>query len=548
MPQERKMIRELRLLSSAYTTTGIPPPEEEDDKGSSGEEIFFGHYTLPEIPGRDLKGRITQDDQYPFAGGGNCNVYRGKLTRSDGRKIRVAIKMFRPSDGGSGQLDDIVRRLKREVEVWSKLKHKNILPFIGVCDDLAPTPVLISPFYKFGHVGTYLSKHPHMNRTDIVNGVACGLQFLHDNEVVHGDLKLHNILVDKRGTPCICDFGISKIVNRHGFTTASVGTIPYMAPELFLVIDRDGVEAKPPTTTQKTDIYSFGLLVLEIMTSRPLEERPSRPIITLKALENLRPKRIQYTTETISDEIWQVLEQCWAFEAKIRPSIHEIMLSALCSSIKDSPNIQNSSGHKLRQTLSLDALQVSPLDPVAFSNTSTDSIPSRVESHTSLDPTSTQQANTVDSKHIRLPPVHWRSSGLPLSEFFARYSLNDPTRRSPILSPPSSPTRLQPRYFSPLPTVSQFNFSGNIPKLRKGFWNRRGDHLTEDGFVVYAPLNTTYPSELHNYPDETVGYRDHLGKEVPWSASHVELPESLPRFGQLPLRPYEQFIVYHEFE
>ncbi|KAK6977993.1 hypothetical protein R3P38DRAFT_2747297, partial [Favolaschia claudopus] len=81
---------------------------------------------------------------------------------------------------------------------------------------------------------------------------------------------------------------------------------------------------------------------------------------------------------------------------------------------------------------------------------------------------------------------------------------------------------------------------------RKGFWNRRGDHLTEDGFVVYAPLTTTYPSELHNYPDETVGYRDHLGKEVPWSASHVELPESLPRFGQPPLRPYDQFVVYHE--
>ncbi|KAK7014324.1 glycoside hydrolase family 76 protein [Favolaschia claudopus] len=339
-PRISEIIGRLTKIQHAASTRAEEDPSMEvtifsvgctDDKGSSGEEIFFGHYTLPEIPGRDLKGRITQDDQYPFAGGGNSNVYRGKLTRSDGRKIRVAIKMFRISDDGSGQLDDIVRRLKREVEVWSKLKHKNILPFIGVCDDLAPTPVLISPFYKFGHVGTYLRKHPHMNRMDIVNGVACGLQFLHDNEVIHGDLKLHNVLIDKHGTPCICDFGISKIVNRHGFTTASVGTAPYMAPELFLVIDRDGTEAKQPTTTKKTDIYSFGLLILEIMISRPLEERPSRPIITLKVLENLHPKRIHYASETIPDEMWNILDQCWASEAEIRPSIHEIMVSALFS-------------------------------------------------------------------------------------------------------------------------------------------------------------------------------------------------------------------------
>ncbi|KAK6978010.1 TKL/TKL-ccin protein kinase [Favolaschia claudopus] len=315
--------------ASDEADTCLPRPDEEDDKGSSGEEIFFGHHTLPDVPGRDLKGRIIQDDQYPFAGGGNSNVYRGKLTRSDGRKIRVAIKMFRVSDDGSGHLEEIIRRLKREVDVWSKLKHRNILPFIGVCDDLAPTPVLISPFYKFGHVGTYLRKHPHINRIDIVHGIACGLQFLHVNEVVHGDLKLQNVLVDKRGTPCICDFGISKIINHHGFTTASVGTAPYMAPELFVVIGRDGAQVKVPTTTKQTDMYSFGLLVLEIMTSQPLKGRPSRPVITLNMLENLRPKRIHYDIETITDKIWSILEQCWHPEANDRPSISQILNSAL---------------------------------------------------------------------------------------------------------------------------------------------------------------------------------------------------------------------------
>ncbi|KAF7337062.1 TKL/TKL-ccin protein kinase [Mycena venus] len=248
--------------------------EKQDDKASSGEETASEDPCLPDIPARDLNGRIKQDDQYPFTGGGNSNIYRGKLSRSDGGKIRVAIKMIRVSNDGSGQLEDIMRRLRREVDVWSRLRHKNILPFIGVCDDLGPTPGLISPFYKFGHVGTYLRTHPEVDRKELVRGVASGLEFLHENNIVHGDLKVQNVLVDKHGTPCICDFGISKILNRRGFTTSSVGTAPYMAPELFFVVDGMALE-QSPSTTKSSDVYSFALLVLEILTS--LKEDPANP-------------------------------------------------------------------------------------------------------------------------------------------------------------------------------------------------------------------------------------------------------------------------------
>ncbi|KAF7343893.1 Glycoside hydrolase family 76 protein [Mycena venus] len=243
--------------------TNCIPYDEEDGGASSGEETSFEDTSVPAILGRDLAGRVTQDDQYPFAGGGNSNLYRGKLTCTDGRKIRVAIKLIRLPDGGSGQMENILRRLKREVDVWSRLNHKNVLPFIGICEDIAPWPVLISPYYKFGHVGTYLKKRPSTNRRDLVTGVACGLQYLHAHDIVHGDLKVPNVLVDKRGAPCICDFGISKIVNHQGFTTASVGTVPYMAPELFSVLDGLVQEASSPTTTKSSDVYSFALLVLE---------------------------------------------------------------------------------------------------------------------------------------------------------------------------------------------------------------------------------------------------------------------------------------------
>ncbi|KAJ7500320.1 kinase-like domain-containing protein [Mycena galericulata] len=306
-------------------STGPSSLDEIEKNSSSGEETWFGDSSLTDIHGHGLEGRVTQDDQYPFAGGGNSNIYRGKLARSDGRKIRVAIKMIRVSDDGSGHLDELLRRLRREIDVWKRLRHKNILPFIGVCSNIAPLPVLISPFYKFGHVGTFLKKHPTVDRNDLVCGVASGLQFLHETDVVHGDLKVHNVLVDKRGTPCICDFGISKLIDRRGFTTSSVGTAPYMAPELFFIVDADSWEETSPYTTKSSDVYSFGLLVLEILTAEPPKGRPSKPIVTAKLLATLQPKRSDYDVEKVSNEMWTVLDRCWAFDPQLRPTVTEVV-------------------------------------------------------------------------------------------------------------------------------------------------------------------------------------------------------------------------------
>ncbi|KAF7336052.1 Glycoside hydrolase family 76 protein [Mycena sanguinolenta] len=296
------------------------PRSGEEERSSSGEEIFFGDMSRPDMHGRDLTSRVIQDDKHPFAGGGNANIYRGKLIRSDGRKIRVAIKLLRVSEDAA----DIMRRLKREAEVWSKLKHKNVLPFIGMCNDIAPYPVLISPFYKFGHVETYVTKNPSVDRQALVRGVASGLQYLHENDVVHGDLKVQNVLVDKQGTPCICDFGISKIINRRGFTTSTNGTAPYMAPELFFVIDAKSRDVASPSTTKQSDVYSFALLVLEILTSAPPKGRPKKPIVTLQTWEGLRPKREDYNFNDVPSAMWSVLDRCWAFVPQWRPTIGEV--------------------------------------------------------------------------------------------------------------------------------------------------------------------------------------------------------------------------------
>ncbi|KAJ6610995.1 hypothetical protein B0H10DRAFT_2224460 [Mycena sp. CBHHK59/15] len=129
---------------------------------------------------------------------------------------------------------------------------------------------------------------------------------------------------------------------------------------------------------------------------------------------------------------------------------------------------------------------------------------------------------------------------------------------SPAAALPPAPPSITPPRPNPLPEPPQ-EFGRNpgitLPvqrtppssyrvAMRKGLWNRRGDHLTMDGFVVYAPADRAYPQELRDYPAETVGYRDHLGSEVGYLESRPELPESLPRFGQPPRMPYDKFVVY----
>ena len=109
---------------------------------------------------------------------------------------------------------------------------------------------------------------------------------------------------------------------------------------------------------------------------------------------------------------------------------------------------------------------------------------------------------------------------------------------NPLPTPPQE--RRDPGFSLPPPQQVKPPRGTYRHTVRYGFWNRRGDYLTMDKYVVYAPHNRANPPELEGYPAPTEGYKDHYGNFVKYDPSRRELPESLPRQGLPPVLPYEK--------
>ncbi|CAK5266254.1 unnamed protein product [Mycena citricolor] len=297
------------LASNSLPAGGDVTPGQMSD---IGEELDSSDQLLIASLGTDLAGRIDCVGRFPIGAGGYGQVYRGKL---DGR-FSVAIKwMWSPTC-------DMSRYMRRELEISIGLKHENILPLIGSCR-LDGHPVLITPFMKFGDIWRYLSGNHHkVSGLSLILDVASGLAYLHSHNIVHADLKPSNVLVDKHHRACICDMGISHNPAEHLFTTpTALGSFPHMAPEL-LFLDIHGHGISEMKVTQASDVYSFGIMALEILIGRKLENRSRRGQFYITDQDDLKkrePRRCDYPQ--VPDQIWNILVDCWARNPASRPTI-----------------------------------------------------------------------------------------------------------------------------------------------------------------------------------------------------------------------------------
>lgn len=203
-------------------------------------------------------------DENKLGQGGFGPVYKGQLPSGQD----VAVKRLSSS---SGQGDS---EFENEVLLVAKLQHRNLVRLIGFCLK-GKERLLIYEFVPNASLDQFIFdpiKSAQLNwerRYRIIGGIARGLLYLHEDSqlrVIHRDLKPSNILLDAEMNPKIADFGMAKLSEVDGIhetTGKVVGTFGYMAPEY----------AKYGQFSIKTDVYSFGVLVLEIVSGQKNNSR-----------------------------------------------------------------------------------------------------------------------------------------------------------------------------------------------------------------------------------------------------------------------------------
>ncbi|KAM0952318.1 putative protein kinase RLK-Pelle-DLSV family [Dioscorea sansibarensis] len=270
----------------------------ESEEITSVESILFDLSML-----RDATANFS--DENKLGQGGFGAVYKGLL--HDGREIAVK-RLSR----GSGQG---IEELKNELVLVAKLQHRNLVRLLGVCLE-EQEKILVYEYVPNRSLDTILfdsMKREELDwgrRYNIINGIARGLLYLHEDsqlKIIHRDLKASNILLDEDMNPKISDFGLARLFGGDqtgGTTSRVVGTFGYMAPEY----------AMRGQYSAKSDIFSFGVLVLEILTGR----KNSNFLETEQAEDLLSYTWQHWTRGTISDILDPSLGDHWPRSEALR--------------------------------------------------------------------------------------------------------------------------------------------------------------------------------------------------------------------------------------
>ncbi|KAL0283716.1 UNVERIFIED_CONTAM: putative LRR receptor-like serine/threonine-protein kinase [Sesamum angustifolium] len=258
--------------------------------------------------------------------GGFGNVYRGKL----GDGTLVAVKRLKDLTGTTG-----ISQFRMELEMISLAVHRNLLRIIGYCATTNER-LLVYPYMSNGSVASRLRGKPALDwntRKRIAIGAARGLLYLHeqcDPKIIHRDVKAANILLDDYYEAVVGDFGLAKLLDHaeSHVTTAVRGTVGHIAPEYL----------STGQSSEKTDVFGFGILLLELITGmRALEFGKSvnqkgamlewvKKIQQEKKIELLVDRELGINYDRIEvGEMLQVALLCTQYLPAHRPKMSEVV-------------------------------------------------------------------------------------------------------------------------------------------------------------------------------------------------------------------------------
>ncbi|KAE8769618.1 putative serine/threonine-protein kinase receptor [Hordeum vulgare] len=236
----------------------LSPARDDENKMSCGEDDL-------DLPLFDLAVILAATDNFAaeskLGEGGFGPVYLGRL--EDGQEVAVKRLSKKSSQG--------VEEFKNEVRLIAKLQHRNLVRLLGCCID-DDERMLVYEFMHNNSLDTFIFDEAKgkllgwSKRFEIILGIARGLLYLHEDSrvrIIHRDMKASNVLLDRNMVPKISDFGIARMFGGDqttAYTLKVIGTYGYMSPEYAM----DGV------FSIKSDIYSFGVMVLEIVTGKKI--------------------------------------------------------------------------------------------------------------------------------------------------------------------------------------------------------------------------------------------------------------------------------------
>ncbi|TKY48870.1 L-type lectin-domain containing receptor kinase VII.2 [Spatholobus suberectus] len=235
-------------------------------RGKAGEEVE--DWELEYWPHRisfDAIDAATRgfSEENVVAVGGNGKVYKGVL-----HGVEVAVKRI-PQEREEG-----MREFLAEVSSLGRMKHRNLVGLRGWCKKERCNLILVYDFMSNGSLDKRIFECEERmmltweERIQVLKNVATGILYLHEGwevKVLHRDIKANNVLLDKDMNARLGDFGLARMHDHHGqvaSTTRVIGTVGYIAPEVI----RTG------TASTMSDVFGFGILVLEVICGRrPIE-------------------------------------------------------------------------------------------------------------------------------------------------------------------------------------------------------------------------------------------------------------------------------------
>jgi len=242
--------------------------------------------------------------------------FYGEVYRGEYYSIEVALKKV------VNKKDSTVKEFENEVRALRAIRHANVVRFIGICKKNDDEIYIVTEYISGGELKKLLldltKKLSWKMLISMLLDVANAMEYIHENNMLHRDLKSSNLLIAEDYSIKVADFGVSRFmdtsISSKGMTRPKMmtqcGTWCYMAPEVL----------RSEEYNEKVDIFSFGIVLVEAVTRKDAENIPRTSSFGVD-FEQLT----EFVPADCPEDLLNLMEECCAIQPHIRPSFATIV-------------------------------------------------------------------------------------------------------------------------------------------------------------------------------------------------------------------------------